>query len=61
MNSREHFVRHIGSEGKAIEAEAACLSIGRSLLPDCARAVLDGGEGTYEYWDWLIGQTEEGE
>jgi hypothetical protein len=39
-----------------IEQEHAILAIGREYLPDCAKAVLDGGDSTVEYWDWLLGQ-----
>ncbi len=45
--------------GTTVEAEKnALLSIGRDLLPECARAVLDGGEPTADYWDWCLSQTE---
>ena len=51
------YATYIGSD--ALAEEQAILSIGREHLPECARAVLDGGEPTEDYWDWLRSQTEE--
>jgi hypothetical protein len=49
---RQQFcARFSGTDGIAFEN--AALSIGREFLPPCAVAVLDGGEGGAEYWDWL--------
>lgn len=42
----------------AADEESAILSIGREFLPPCAIAVLDGGEPTAEYWQWMMGQTQ---
>lgn len=42
----------------AMVEETAILSIGRDLLPACAVVVLDGGEPTEEYWDFLAAQTQ---
>ncbi len=39
-----------------IDAEQSIMSIGRELLPASARAVLDGGEATPAYWEWLAEQ-----
>lgn len=48
--------RACGSD--AATEESAILSAGREFLPPCALVVLDGGDATDEYWDWLRGQTE---
>lgn len=40
----------------AMEFQNQVLSIGREYLPPCALAVLDGQDGTDEYWTWLAGQ-----
>lgn len=42
-----------------ITEENAILQAGREFLPECAIAVLDGGESTVEYWEWLTEQTRE--
>lgn len=52
------FLRLFVTQQAALEFESNCLSIGRSLLPDCVIAVLDGAEPTEEYWSWLIEQVE---
>jgi hypothetical protein len=55
MTTREDFTgRFQGTDAIAFENQA--LSIGREFLPPCALAVLDGAEGTSEYWDWLCEQ-----
>ena len=41
-----------------IDEENAILSVGREFLPACAIAVLDGGEATVEYYEWLTLQTQ---
>ena len=41
------------------ETENQILSIGDEFLPECARAVRDGGEATPEYHEWLCGQVEQ--
>lgn len=41
-----------------IEFENQILSAGRMLLPPCAVAVLDGGEPSDEYWQFLAEQFE---
>lgn len=43
----------------AIEFANQALSIGREFLPPAAIVVLEGGEGSEEYWTWLIGQWNE--
>lgn len=40
-----------------ISEEQAILSAGREFLPDCAQAVLAGGEATEGYWAFLAEQT----
>lgn len=39
-----------------VNEERRILSIGREFLPPCAIVVLDGGEATAEYWEWLCEQ-----
>ena len=56
MATREEFIQAVGNATDAVDFETQVLTIGRSLLPECAIAVLDGGEDTPEYWDWLISQ-----
>lgn len=46
------------STSEAIDFENAALSVGRSLLPPCAVAVLDGKDDGPDYYAWLIGQAE---
>lgn len=41
-----------------IEFENQVLSAGRHFLPPCAVAVLDGGEPSDEYWQFLAEQFE---
>ncbi len=58
--TRLAFVAYTESIGSTCEAEeSAILSVGRELLPPCAIAVLDGGEGTEEYYAFLQSQTEQ--
>ena len=38
------------------EWENQVLSVGRSFLPPCAIAVLDGNDATPEYWDFIAEQ-----
>lgn len=58
MSTREQFLARFKSTSDAIEFETATLSIGRELLPPCARAVLDRQEPTPDYWDFLVSQIE---
>lgn len=60
MATREEFVRASGGGAAAVEVEDRVLSIGRSLLPECAIEVLDKRvrEPTPEYWDFLLSQLE---
>ncbi len=51
--TREDWIDYIGDVGAAIRFENEALSIGREFLPSFALAVLDGAEGSPEYWDWL--------
>lgn len=44
------------AEGGTIEFEAQCLSIANEFLPEFARTVRDGGEGSDRYWSWLLEQ-----
>jgi hypothetical protein len=39
------------------EQDAILNAIPREMLPACAVAVIDGGEATGEYWDFLAEQT----
>lgn len=60
LSARERFyqaARDAGSD--PVSEENAILSIGRALLPSCAVIVLNGGEATDEYWDFLRAQTEQ--
>ena len=41
-----------------IEFEDQVLSAPRTMLPPCAVAVLDGGEPSDEYWQFLVEQFE---
>jgi hypothetical protein len=41
------------------EYEQRVLAIGREFLPECALAVLDGGDATDEYWRFLAEQYEQ--
>lgn len=50
-------VEECGSD--PVSEEQSILSIGRDLLPPCAVVVLDGGEPTADYYEWLQSQTEE--
>ena len=40
-----------------VTEEQAILSVAREFLPPEALAVLDGGEPTLAYWEFLAGQT----
>ena len=40
-----------------VAEEQAVLSVGREFLPPEALTVLDGGEPTLGYWEFLAGQT----
>jgi hypothetical protein len=44
--------------GGSPEHEGAVLSVGRALLPECARHVLSGLVPEPEYWAWLTEQLE---
>ena len=60
MTSKAQFealATEIGSD--AISEEQAILNIGREFLPPCAIVVLDGGEPTDEYWEFLASQTRQ--
>lgn len=60
MTTRSDFERvacECGSD--AVSEENAILQVGREFLPPCAIVVLDGGEATPEYWEFLISQTEQ--
>lgn len=52
----EDYITSVGNRQTALELESQYLSIGRKFLPPCALVVLDGGEATSEYWEWLISQ-----
>ena len=56
MATREEWIEVAGGTGKAIEYEHGVLNVGRDFLPPVALAVLDGADGSSEYWDWLIGE-----
>jgi hypothetical protein len=49
---------HHLTAGAKMEFENQVLSAGRALLPPCAVAVLDGGEPSEEYWDFIAEQFE---
>ncbi len=49
--------RSVGSD--PIAEEHAALNIGREFLPEFAIVVLDGGEPTPEYWDWLADSVQQ--
>lgn len=42
--------------GEKVEFENQVLSAGRDCLPPCAITVLDGGEPSEEYWQFLAEQ-----
>lgn len=57
--TREDFLEEFDHPDDAIEFESAVLSaIPEDELPDFARAVRGGEDGTAEYWSWLIGQLD---
>lgn len=62
MTTSDDYIKRViesgRDEGHALEFEGQALSIGSEFLPEHARAVRDGGEGTPEYWAWLIEQFE---
>ena len=53
ISTREQWIEAAGGLKQAVEYESRTLNIGREFLPACALAVLDGGEGSPEYWAWL--------
>lgn len=53
---RERFNALFLSPTDATEFENDLLSVGRHLLPACARKVLDGETGTRAYYRFLISQ-----
>lgn len=57
MDQTEQTWREVAGS-QAVELEQQFLSIGRAFLPQCAIGVLDGGEPTAEYWQWLCSQVE---
>lgn len=60
MDAYETYQSHFpGNAFAAGEFEQSVLSAGREFLPPCAIAVLDGAEGTPEYWVWLTEQAIE--
>jgi hypothetical protein len=55
----EAYINLFSSIFEAGEFESSVLSIGRQFLPPCALAVLDGGQDTEEYWEFLASQIVE--
>ncbi len=58
--ARTRFESCFQSASERMSFESDALSIGREFLPECARAVLDGGEATEAYYEWLLEQLPEG-
>jgi hypothetical protein len=56
--TRSDYIALFQNATDAVGFETQVLSIGDALLPECARAVRDGGEPTAEYWAWLAEQAE---
>jgi len=58
--TREDYVSLFPSLSEAIAFEEQALGIGDELLPDCAKAVMDGtvDEPGTEYWVFLASQME---
>jgi hypothetical protein len=56
--NRQDYLDLFSSIFEAGEFESSVLSIGREFLPPCVLAVLDGGESTEEYWEFLASQIE---
>ncbi|TXH55851.1 MAG: hypothetical protein E6Q97_07820 [Desulfurellales bacterium] len=56
--TRKAFCALFNTTREAVEFEQSMLSIGRSFIPACACDVLDGADGTPEYWAWLIESVE---
>lgn len=57
--TRTDFIDLFPTTADAIAFEEQVLSIGREYLPECAHAVLDGGEANSDYWTFLASQIEE--
>lgn len=59
-SARERFYQAAADAGSdPVSEENAILSIDRAHLPHCAVVVLDGGDASDEYWDFLRAQTEQ--
>jgi len=56
MATRDQWIESCDTFDIAQHTEDSILSCGREYLPACAIAVLDGADGTPEYWDFLIEQ-----
>jgi hypothetical protein len=56
ITARVRFESCFQSAAERVSFENDVLSIGREFLPECARAVLDGGEATEAYYEFLLGQ-----
>ena len=56
--ARAAYYAQFSNSYSAAEYENTVLSESRALLPDCALRVLDGGDATAEYWEFLISQIE---
>ncbi len=55
-SKKAEFLARFPSLAEAIKFEDSVLSSGREFLPQCALDVLDGAEGSGEYWQFLIEQ-----
>lgn len=58
---RQTWIHRAGGVAAAIRFENEALSIGREFLPSHAVAVLDGAEGTPDYWAWLVNSLDDAE
>jgi hypothetical protein len=60
VTTREQFIALFGrGRPEAMEFENSVIqAIEREHLPDDALAVVDGGDGSAAYWDWLASQVE---
>lgn len=54
--SRETYQARFATIAPAVEFEERVLSVGAEFLPPCAVEVLNGADGTPQYWAWLIRQ-----
>jgi hypothetical protein len=57
--TRENYLGRFEVLADAVAFEDQVLSIGREFLPSPAQHVLDGGEPTGAYWEWLCAQESE--